>query len=123
MKIADVKDVLREADRWFEPRMENMPRFLLDNSITNYAYIIVRVDTGITKEDKDVKDCFKIYAVNLRTKQGWIRTRTVVKDQHWKDKLIQTCRMVWKNALYRARRECCPRIHINEWLKQQKQKI
>lgn len=122
VRIEEVKEVLKEENLWFEPKMDNMPRFLFDNALTSYAYIVVRVDTGITKDNEDVKDCFKIYAVDLKNKRGWIRTRTVVKDNNWRENLLTTCRSVWQQACHRAKRENCVRIHIDEWLKQLKEK-
>ena len=118
MKIEDVRSVLTEKGKWFEPDMPDQPRFLLDNCLTWYPYIIVRVDTGISKDDDDVTDCFKVYAVNLKQRKGWIRTQTVLKENGWQQKLIDRCRQVWRSARNRAKKMRLVAIHIDNWLSQ-----
>lgn len=110
--------VLTEEHGWFQPNMESK-RYILDNRLTNYPYIVVRVITDINKETGYISDGFhanaKVFAINLKTKSGWVKTRNIKYYSNWNDYLLSVCRTVWKEAVLRAKKKNLKRMTIEEY--------
>ena len=120
ISLSEIREVLREDQGWFVPNMASK-ELILDNYLTDYPYIIVRVFTSVMIEEEqsrlDWTSAPRVLAFNLKTRQGWIKTRTVQRLDGWQNKLLSACRDVWKTAYKRARKQNCKTMTIEEWRK------
>lgn len=110
--VNDINAVLRKEDGWFQPDMPSK-QLILDNRLTNYPYIVVRVITGIYDSGKIAEG--RIFAVNLDTKRGWIKSKPLHYVGNWRKYLIDSCRNCWNQAVDRANRMNLSRMTIEEY--------
>lgn len=113
MTIEEIKSALREEDGWFEPEMESN-QYIYDIQLTRFAQIVVRVCTGISKTGNRNKP-LKVFAVNLRTKRGWITSNNYDTDNFNSDHLLEECRRMWKQACARALKDKEPMFTKEKW--------
>jgi hypothetical protein len=113
-----IREVLREDQGWFMPQM-SAKELILDNYLTDYPYIVVRVFTSVMKETglstNDWTTVPRVFAFDLKSRRGWIKTRKVQRLDGWQNKLLMTCRDVWRIANRRAREQRMKKMTIDEW--------
>lgn len=110
--VDDIRVILREGDGWFKPDMPSK-QLILDNRLTNYPYIVVRVITGI--HDSGIISVGKIFAVNMDSKRGWIKAKPLHYVGNWRSYLINTCRDCWNQSVTRAVKMNLSRMTIEEY--------
>lgn len=113
VSIDDIRMILSEKDGWFEPDMESR-QYILDIRLKNYPYIVIRFVSGIDKETEHCQEG-KVFAINLMTKSGWIRSTPIHYYVNWKSYLLNICRSYWRQSMKRAKRQNLERMTVEEY--------
>jgi len=113
LSISDVLKILRPECGWYKPDMESK-QHILDIRLTNYPYIVVRFTTGISKASGETH-FGKVFAVNLRSRRGWVKSVPIHYYGNWQDFLIESCRKRWNMAVARAKKEGLERMTLEEY--------
>ena len=82
---------------------------IFESRLSKFPYVVIRVFSSISKDTERTRaigtDAIRICAVNLDTKQGWIRTQKILRVQGWKANLKNAIDNIKKQAIQRCNRE------------------
>lgn len=107
ISIPEMEAVLK-ADKGWEKKVEpNSKEYIFEFPLSCSPHIIIRVCSSIKIDGGMSRDCGKdairVFAYDIVSKRGWIKTKRVYRVGGWKDNLRKTTMDVFKQA--KARRD------------------
>lgn len=105
--LEDMKDVLRADKGWKLVIEPNSKEYLFDFPLSNSPHIVVKVYSGITFDGNSRgcgKDAIRVFAVDIKNRKGYIKTKRVYRIGNWETNLRKAVTKCFNQAIKRRDR-------------------
>lgn len=103
----EIKALLTESKGWKHHVLPGTKEWVADFELKRFPGVTVRVYTtirtnGTGKCRSRGSDCFRVFAVDLSTKTGLVKSTRVLRVEGWRDNLRAAIEKTWNVARERA---------------------
>lgn len=108
VSMDELRAVLTEEKGWFRHIPEGSKEYAFDFKLSNSPHIVVRVCSGITMTGYSRgcgKDAMRVFALDTKNNQGYIKTKRVYRIGTWKKNLTKAVWDCFNQARERRNRE------------------